>query len=104
MKVKETCVARGASPFIMKAVTSPIHSPIMKACTSPFITKADTSSILNIERRMLQRNVSASYAPYKARSQLGKNSGAVRSTMFLHRSYRFFPFLNVHSKIFAVTN
>jgi hypothetical protein len=71
MKVKETCVARGASPFIMKAGASPIPSPIMKAHVLPFITKADTSPILSIKRHLLQRNISVSYAPYKAHSQLG---------------------------------
>jgi hypothetical protein len=71
MKTKETHVARGVSPFIIKAGASPIPSPIMKACTSPFITKAGVSPIPNIERHVLQRNVSVSYASYKARSQLG---------------------------------
>jgi hypothetical protein len=40
---KRDCVARGASPFIMKADVSSIPSPIMKARTFPFIMKADTS-------------------------------------------------------------
>jgi hypothetical protein len=71
MKAKETRVAKGASPFIMKASVSLIHSPIMKARASPFIMKASASPIPNIEIRALQRNVSISYAPYKAHSQLG---------------------------------
>jgi hypothetical protein len=74
MKAKEMRVARGASPFITKVGASPIPSPITKECVSPFITKAGESSIPNIERRALQRNVSISYAPYKAHSQLGQNS------------------------------
>jgi hypothetical protein len=78
----------GASPFIMKADVSLIPSLIMKVCASPFITKVDASLISNIERRALQKNVLISYAPYKARSQLGQNSGGVRSAMFL-------PFLSL---------
>jgi hypothetical protein len=66
--------------------------------------KAGTSPILNIERRVLEKNVSISYAPYKAHSQHWQNSGDVRSTMFLHCSYHFFPFLEVPSKNLAVTN
>jgi hypothetical protein len=83
MKAKETRVARGVSPFIMKVDASPIPSPIMKAHMSPFITKAVVSPVPNIERHMLQRNVSISYAPYKAHSQLGQNSGGAQSGMFL---------------------
>jgi hypothetical protein len=73
----------GASPFILKADTSLIPSLIMKVCASPFITKADASTIPNIERRALKRNISVSYAPYKAHFQLVQNSGGARSTMFL---------------------
>jgi hypothetical protein len=62
MKAKETCVTSDASPFI---------------------TKAGVSLIPNIERRALERNVSASYASYKARSQLWQNSGDTRSALFL---------------------
>jgi hypothetical protein len=62
MKAKETRVARGASTFITKVGASPIP---------------------NIERRALERNVSISYAPYKARSQLGQNNGGTRYAMFL---------------------
>jgi hypothetical protein len=65
MKAKETRAARGESPFIMKMGASPIPSPIMKACVSSFITKAGMSHIPNIDRRVLQRNISVSYAPYK---------------------------------------
>jgi hypothetical protein len=54
MKAKETHIARGVSPFLLKA---------------------GTFFIPNIERRTLERNVSISYAPYKARSQLEQNSG-----------------------------
>jgi hypothetical protein len=50
MQVKETRVARGASPVITKASVSPISSPIMKAGVSPFIMKADASPIPYIER------------------------------------------------------
>jgi hypothetical protein len=75
MKDKETRIARGASPFIMKADTSLIPSPITKAHVSPFIMKAGASPIPNIERHVLQRNILVSYAPYKACSQLGQNSG-----------------------------
>jgi hypothetical protein len=66
MKAKEARVARGTSPFITKTDASPIPSLITKARTSPFITEADTSSILNIERCALEKNVSVSYASYKA--------------------------------------
>jgi hypothetical protein len=66
MKAKETRVVRGVSPFITKVGASPISSPI---------TKARASSISNIERRVLQRNISVSYALYKAHSLLGQNSG-----------------------------
>jgi hypothetical protein len=45
MQEKETHVARGASPFIMKAGAS----PITKACASPFIMKAGASPISYIE-------------------------------------------------------
>jgi hypothetical protein len=45
MQVKEMCVARGASPFIMKVGVSPIPSPITKACVSPFIMKVGVSPI-----------------------------------------------------------
>jgi hypothetical protein len=68
MKAKETRVVRGASPFIMKAGVSPIPSLITKAYASPFIIKAGAPPIPNRERHALQRNVSVSYAPYKARS------------------------------------
>jgi hypothetical protein len=54
MQVKETCVSRGASPFITKASASHILSSIIKAGVSPFIIKADTSLILYIERRALE--------------------------------------------------
>jgi hypothetical protein len=74
MKAKETRAARGASPFIMKADTSLIPSFITKAHVSPFIMKVDASPVSNIERHVLQRNISVFYAPYKARSQLGQNS------------------------------
>jgi hypothetical protein len=47
MQVKETCVARGASLFILKAGSSPIPSSIMKVDVSPFITKAGVSPILS---------------------------------------------------------
>jgi hypothetical protein len=100
MKAKETRVARGASPFIMKVGASPIPSPITKAHASPFITKVVTSSIPNIERCALQRNILVLYSPYEARSQLGQNSGGARSTLFL-------PFLSlflVPSKNLAVMN
>jgi hypothetical protein len=49
MQVKETHVSRGASPFITKASESPILSPIMKACASPFFMKAGAPPILYIE-------------------------------------------------------
>jgi hypothetical protein len=104
MKAKETRVVRGASPFIMKTDASPISSLITKPHASPFITKVGVSLIPNIEKRVLQRNVSILFAPYKARSQLGQNSGGARSALFLPRSYRFFPFLEVPSKNLAVTN
>jgi hypothetical protein len=68
MKAKETHIARGASPFIMRAGMCPIPSPITKARVSPFITKASVSHIPNIERRALQRNVSVLYARSKAHS------------------------------------
>jgi hypothetical protein len=74
MKANKTHVARGASL---------IPSPITKARVCPFITKAGASPILNIERHVLKRNVSVSYAPYKAHSQLGQNSGGARSVLFL---------------------
>jgi hypothetical protein len=83
MKAKEICISRGASPFIVKVGTSPIP---------------------NIERCTLQRHVSVSYAPYKARSQLGQNSGGTRSGLFLPYSYRFFPVLEVPSKNLVVMN
>jgi hypothetical protein len=70
MKAKETHVSRGTSPFFMKAIVSPIPSPITKISVYPFIMKADMSPIPNIERRVLQRHVSVLYAPYKAHSQL----------------------------------
>jgi hypothetical protein len=92
MKAKGTCVSRGASPLISKAGAS--H----------FITKAGVSPIPNIERRALERNISVSYAPYKARSQLGHNSGGARSALFLSCAYRFFPFLEMPSKNLVVTN
>jgi hypothetical protein len=92
MKTKETHVSRCASPFIRKADVFSIHSPIMKAHTSPFITKVGASPIPNIERCALQRHVSVSYVPYKARSQLGQSSGGTQSGMFLPCSYRFFLF------------
>jgi hypothetical protein len=76
MKAKEMHVAMGASPFIMKVGKSLIPSPITKARGSPFITKADASPIPNIERRALQRNVSVSYASYKARSSYGRTMAA----------------------------
>jgi hypothetical protein len=88
MKAKETCVARGASLFIIKVGVHPIPSPIVKARTSPFIIKVGASPIPNIERLALQRNVSVSYASYKARSHLGQNSGGARSVLFL-------PFLSL---------
>jgi hypothetical protein len=49
MQIKETYVARGVSPFIMKAGAFPILSSIMKAGTSPFITIAGVSPISYIE-------------------------------------------------------
>jgi hypothetical protein len=79
IKAKETRFARGVSP---------IPSPITKAHSSLFITKAGASPISNIERLALQRNVSVSYAPYKAHSQLGQDSGGARSALFL-------PFLSL---------
>jgi hypothetical protein len=54
MQVKEMHVARGASPFNTKVDVSPIRSPITEARVSPFITKADASSIPYIERRVLE--------------------------------------------------
>jgi hypothetical protein len=104
MKAKERHLARGTFPFITKVDASPIPSPIMKARASPFIMKAGASPIPNIERRVLQRNVSVSYAPYKAHSQLGKNSGGARSALFMPCFYCFFPFLEVPSKNLAVIN
>jgi hypothetical protein len=77
MKAKETHVARGASPFTTKAGASLIPSPITKVCTSPFIMKVGASPIPNIERHVLERNILVSYALYKARSQLGQNSGCL---------------------------
>jgi hypothetical protein len=73
-----TCarVARDMSPFITKRARLPF-SPIMKACASPFITKAGASFIPNIERRVLQMNVSVSYVSYKSYSQLWQNSGGI---------------------------
>jgi hypothetical protein len=65
MKRKETRVSRGAPPFISKAGASPIP---------------------NIERRALERNVSISYAPYKAHFQLGQNSGRIVAVPDLHCS------------------
>jgi hypothetical protein len=100
MKAKETCVARGVSPFITKADVSPISSLITKVCVSPFITKAGASSIPNTERCTLQRNISISYAPYKAHSQQGQNSGSARSALFYH----FFSFLEAPSKNLTETN
>jgi hypothetical protein len=104
MKSKETRVARGMSPFIMKVDACPIPSPITKERTSPFITNVGASPISNIQKRVLQRNVTVSYAPYKAHSQLGQNSGGARSALFLPYSYCFFPFLEVPSKNLAVMN
>jgi hypothetical protein len=101
MKAKETRVARGTSPYIMKAGASSIPSPIMKARASPFITEAGTSPIPNIERRALQRNISVSYAPYKAHSQLGSNSGDTRSACSCRVLTISFPFWRCH---FAVMN
>jgi hypothetical protein len=49
MQVKETRVARGTPPFIMKVSISPIPSPIMKAVMSP---------IPYIERQALEWHVS----------------------------------------------
>jgi hypothetical protein len=72
----------------MKAGASPISSPTTKARASHFITKAGASPIPNIERHALERNVLVLYAPYKARSQLGQNSGGARSALFL-------PFLSL---------
>jgi hypothetical protein len=83
MKAKETHVPRGVSPFIIKVDASPIPSPIMKGCASPFFTIVGASPISNIERHTLQRNVSVLYAPYKAHFQLGQNSGGARSALFL---------------------
>jgi hypothetical protein len=100
MKAKEMRVSRGASPFISKAGTSLIPSSITKARMSPFITKAGTSAIPNIERRTLERNVSVSYAPYKAHSQVGQDGGGALSAMFLP----FFSFLEVPSKNLSVMN
>jgi hypothetical protein len=102
MKAKETHVSRGVSPFITKADASPIPSPIMKVCASPFITKAGASPIPNIEIRALQRHISILYAPYKAHSQLGHNSGGAPG-MFLPCSYRFSLF-EVASKNLVVMN
>jgi hypothetical protein len=93
MKAKETHVSRGVSPFITKVDASPIPSPIMKVCASP---------IPNIEIRALQRHVSILYAPYKAHSQLGHNSGGAPG-MFLPCSYRFSLF-EVPSKNLVVMN
>jgi hypothetical protein len=50
MQVREMHVSRSVSPFIMKAGTSPIPSPITKAGVSPFITNAGASLIPYIER------------------------------------------------------
>jgi hypothetical protein len=72
MKAKEKRIARGASPFIIKAGASSIPSPITKERASPFIMKADTFPIPNIERCALQRNVSISYASYNACEELKK--------------------------------
>jgi hypothetical protein len=88
MKAKETLVARGVSPFITKADASPIPSHITKVRASPLIMKARVSPIPNIVRRVLQSNVSVSYAPYKTHFQLGQNSGGFRSALFL-------PFLSL---------
>jgi hypothetical protein len=68
MQVKETCVARG---------------------TSPFITKAGTSPIPYIERRVLEWRISVSYPPLKVRSQLGQNSDGARSCPVLTISFPF---------------
>jgi hypothetical protein len=95
MKAKEMYVARGASS---------IPSLNIKACASPFITKVGASLISNIERCTLEKNISVLYALYKARSQLGQNSGGTRSALFLPYSYCFFSFLEVPSKNLAVMN
>jgi hypothetical protein len=71
MEVKDTCVARGVSPFIKKASVSLIPSPIVKAGASPFIMKAGASPILYKVRRVLEWCVSILYPPYEARFQLG---------------------------------
>jgi hypothetical protein len=68
MKAKERRVDRGTFPFITKAGTSLISSLIMKVRVSPFIMKAGASPIPNIERRVVERNVSVLCAPYKAHS------------------------------------
>jgi hypothetical protein len=57
MKAKEARVARGASPFIMKADVSSTLSPIIKARTSPFIMKADVSLIPNIETHIIKERL-----------------------------------------------
>jgi hypothetical protein len=68
--------------------------------SSPFITKVGTSPILYIERQELECHVSILYPLYKARSQLGQNSGGVRSCPVLTIA---FPFWTHPSKILAVT-
>jgi hypothetical protein len=50
MQVKETHVAQGMSPFIMKAGAYYILSPITKVGVSPFIMKAGASPIPYRER------------------------------------------------------
>jgi hypothetical protein len=89
MQVKETCVARGASPFIMKADTSPILSPITKARVSPFMMKAGTSPIPYIERHALKWHVYVSYPPYK--SVFPARAEQLRCPI-LPCSYHLFPF------------
>jgi hypothetical protein len=63
MKEKEMGIARDTSPFITKASMSPIHSPITKACTSFFITKAGSSLIPIIERDACYKGTSRFLIP-----------------------------------------
>jgi hypothetical protein len=99
MQVKEMRVSRGAFPSITKAGTFSIPSPITKAGASASITKAGASPIPYIERQALEWCVSISYPPYKARSQLGQNSGGAQSCPVLTI---FFSFWMCPSKILAV--
>jgi hypothetical protein len=68
IRVKETRVFRGVSSFLKKASASPILSHIMKVGASLFIMKGDASLISDIERHVLEWQVSVSYPLYKTRS------------------------------------